>query len=149
MNHYAPLFGFALLCALMVGCASATPVEDAPLAADDQAQLECLVVGTWYHQSSDGTPIFEEAQNRYHIEADGTGHIEPNQGSQDMGMMGSSITDFEWWLEGRNLHMDRADGQEDIYRIDDWSPDAMTWFFYANSTDYGVGRHDDAELPEC
>lgn len=146
MSSTKLLIAFSLLCLASVGCSSATPVEDAPLSADEESQLECLVVGSWYHESSDGTPLQKPAQNIYHIDADGTGHIEPNEGSQQMGM-GPKITDLDWRLDGRNLHLERHDGQEDVFRIDDWTADEMTWFYYNASMDYGVGR--DGSSPDC
>ena len=144
-----PVVLLMILGFMLGGCASATPVEDAPLEADEESQLECLVVGTWFHQSSDGTPLQRAAQNMYHLDEDGTGHIEPNEGSQAMFGMPSSITDFEWELEGRNLHLHREDDQTDVFRVDDWSADEMIWFYYNNSMDYGVGRDSDAEIPDC
>ena len=140
--------GFALALLTVYGCASATPVTDEPLEAAQEEELECLLVGTWYHEYSDGTALPEPAQNIYHLEEDGTGRIEPNEGSQEMGMS-DTITELDWRLDGRNLHMDRADGQEDVFRVDDWSPEAMDWFFYANSMEYGVGREEGEDLPSC
>lgn len=145
----APLVTGLVLVFALQACSTSTPVEDAPLEPDQQSELECFVVGSWYHQSSDGSPIIEAAQNIYHLEADGTGHIEPNEGSQQMGMMGSKLTDFEWWLEGRNLFLERDDGQTDVFRVDAWSGHEMDWFYYANSMHYGVGRDAGEDVPDC
>lgn len=148
MKKEISLAAVCLVCAAFCACASATPVEEAPLEADQSAELECLVVGTWYHETSDGTPIQQPAQNLYHLQSDGTGHIEPNKGSQQMGM-GSNITNFDWRVDGRNLHLDRHDGQEDVFRVDEWSTDEMSWFYYNNSMNYGVGRDADEGAPDC
>ena len=130
-------------------CASSTPVEPEPLPGDQKSELECLVVGVWLHSSSDDTPIPQAAQNFYHLEADGSGKIEPNEGSQEMFGMSDTITTLQWELEGRNLHLHRDDDQTDVFRIDDWNPEQMDWFYYANSMDYGVTRAEEDDIPDC
>lgn len=149
MNVERLLTVVCVCCLTLFGCASSTPVEDSPLAADKAEELECLVVGTWYHETADDSPIQQSAQNIYHIESDGTGHIEPNKGSQAMMGAPSNVSNFEWELDGRNLHLYRESGDDDVFRVDDWSRDEMTWFYYNNSMEYGVGRSDGEEAPSC
>lgn len=134
--------------ATLLGCASATPVQPEPLPADQESQLNCLLPGTWYHTSyGDGAPLIESAQNAYILNADGTGHIQPNSGGQAMFGLSDRMVEFEWELDGRNLHMRRDDDQIDVYRVDGWSASEMEWFFYNGSTEYGVTRSD--EVPNC
>lgn len=133
----------------LVGCASATPVQPEPLPTTDQDQLECLLVGSWMHTSSGDAPLQKMAQNAYHLKTDGTGHIEPNSGGQAMFGLSDRIVEFTWEVDGRNLYMHRNDGDTDVYRVDDWGTRQMDWFFYNGSTDYGVTRHDDTNIPSC
>lgn len=142
--------GLALLSPLVaaLACSSATAVEPEPLPSDQERELRCLLPGTWEHRSNDGVDVQPAARNFYHLEGDGTGHIEPNEGSQQMGMT-DRIANFEWDLDGRNLYLERDDGQTDVFRVDEWAGEEMSWFFYANSMDYGVARLAPDRAPDC
>ena len=132
----------------LLGCTSATPVNPEPLPTDQHSQLDCLLVGTWEHTSSGDTKLMQSARNAYILKADGTGWVQANSGSRAMGVR-EKLATFDWELEGRNLHMRRDDGQEDVFRVDDWSARQMDWFYYNGSADYGVVRRNEGDVPEC
>lgn len=137
-----------LIFVLAAGCSSATPVQPESLPTDKHDELECLLAGTWEHVSSGDATLQKAARNAYVLEADGTGYIQANSGGQAMGV-DEKLAEFEWDLDGRNLHLDRYDDQEDVFRVDDWSGAEMDWFYYNGSADYGVQRRDEAEVPDC
>lgn len=125
---------------LIGGCASSTPVTDAPLEVTKLQQLRETMVGTWMHtytEDADGNREQEKtAQITWTFNKDGTG--EYHQIVPSVGM--DSKKDFKWQLEGRNIRLENGAADPTYYRADDWKADHMKWFNYKLSDYYIVEK---------
>lgn len=123
------------------GCASSTPVTDAPLEANELIELREMVLGTWKHtHTEDDSGEREEmssAEISWTFHKDGTGVY--HQVVPTIGM--DAKKPFKWQLEGRNIRLDLEEGgNTTYYRADDWAADKMKWFNYTMSDYYIVQK---------
>jgi hypothetical protein len=143
-THFVNRWVVCLLTAaalLTSGCASSTPVTDAPLEASEQQELRDTVIGTWKHthtEDADGErEKMDAAQITWTFNKDGTGVY--HQVVPTIGM--DAKNPFRWQLEGRNIRLGMEKGDNTtFYRADDWSADQMKWFNYTLSDYYIVQK---------
>ncbi len=123
------------------GCASSTPVTDAPLPAGEQQELRQTLIGTWEHTYSEEEDGEREKMDMFEItwtfNEDGTGvyhQVVPSIGQDEK-------NPFEWKLDGRNIHLNMETGSDDTtYRADEWDAEEMRWFNYMLSDYYIVEK---------
>lgn len=125
---HLPSLGIA--CVLLAACVSTTPVQPAPLPADEQEQLRCDLLGSWRLVAIDGEPHVLSAQT-WTFRADGSGVY------RQTGMVSGSQP-FQWRLDGRNILL--SGSMEIAYRADTIQTGSMVWFNYTNSDEFSVER---------
>ncbi|QDG52403.1 lipocalin family protein [Persicimonas caeni] len=126
---------------LAAGCASSTPVTDAPLEATKQQELRQTLVGTWQHTHTEDADGQREPMNAAKItwtfNNDGTGVY--HQVVPTIGM--DAKNPFQWQLEGRNIRLSMETGSDaTYYRADEWAAGQMKWFNYTLSDYYIVKK---------
>jgi hypothetical protein len=118
-------FVVKLLPLAVLGCAHATPVTPAPLAANDSATLAAMLTGT-----CTVTATQQEGDEPKHTEGL---HWTFGSDGQASYRVGSVVSRFAYRVDGRNIVMD---GPYKTIRIDDWSTPTMKWFMYDLSQTY-------------
>jgi hypothetical protein len=122
------------------GCASSTPVTDAPLPTAEQQELRQTLVGTWEHtyivDDGEREPM-TSAEITWTFNKDGTGVY--HQIVPTIGM--DAKNPFKWQLEGRNIRLNMEEGSDETtYRAEEWEGEQMKWFNYMMSDYYIVER---------
>jgi hypothetical protein len=115
------------LCFAVAGCAHATPVTPAPLAAADVASLQAALVGTCSVTATQtlGGERKTASGLSWTFSADGNANYHLD-GS-------SSLADFTYRIDGRNVMMT---GPYKAMRVDQFDGPTMTWFLYDTSEYY-------------
>lgn len=135
------VFGLVLLIG-EVGCATSTPVEEAPLAEEKKQALKKTLAGTWRHvatvKNGEREPAgTENSVIQWTFRSDGSCTF--RQEIPSVGMSETRITD--WHLEGRNLVLEGdSGGRTTYYRVDEWDDDQMKWFNYETSDTFVLER---------
>lgn len=114
----------SLLIAGAAGCVTATPVTPAPMTAAEYAELKNILPGKWLWMASsktangdkDGVGGLYEAIRTYTFNTDGTSRL--------------GRTQANWSLDGANI-IGSVLGDA---RVDEFSPNELKLFIYANST---------------
>lgn len=109
-------------------CAHATPVERAPVSANDASNLQDALLGTCEVTATQalGGERKHAAGLRWTFEPNGHGRFSV-PGGMNFG------NTFTYRMDGRNVLMD---GTYKAIRVDDWSSPTMTWFLYDISETY-------------
>ncbi len=119
------------LATLLGACAHATPVEPAPLSAQDGSSLQSALVG-----KCEVTATQEEGGERK--KASGLTWKFAADGNATYAVLALGlVTKFTYRLDGRNVIMD---GPYKTMRVDDWSGPTMKWFLYDISQTYYCTR---------
>ncbi len=125
---------------LLSGCATSTPVTDAPLPVAKQQELRKTMLGTWTLTASEDTDGGRDPMKMSHVtwtfNKDGTGVY--HQVVPTVGM--DKTHNFKWQLEGRNIRVFDEGGDASVFRADKWSNDHMKWFNYKLTDYYLVDR---------
>jgi hypothetical protein len=132
------LFCASILLFSTTGCATSTPVSEAPLEESRQQALRSSLTGTWQHVATKSNPEatpepMEPTTITWTFREDGTGTFRQKIPSIDR----HDTREFEWRLEGRNIVLsDKGQDNETYYRAESWSDQKMTWFNYTMSNYY-------------
>lgn len=117
---------------------TSTPIEEAPLPAEEQRDLRNTLVGTWglevVTRTRGGEAQEQKSQMKWTFNRDGTGKFVQKIAENVPYMGGQKKTgEFEWKLEGRNLILHKNNENPKYFLVESWRDDQMEWFNYEES----------------
>jgi len=126
----AQLFVLIFLNTFVSACIKNTPVTPSPITADQSAELEQALFGTWEMVASqrEGSEPSPDQSLLFTFGRGGAANYEVT------GVIAGGVrANYRYWLEGRNVFMD---GPIAAFRVDEWKSGTLKLFNYSQTVTY-------------